>query len=91
VKSWGNKYYGATCFRTFQATDRTGYEIGPDAGGNSSPEPANHPRLLGLPGVTGAGTPLLGANSPATVLTAPFTWLKSQGPTGETLYIPAWK
>ena len=91
VKSWGNKYYGATCFRTFQASNRSNYDIGPDAAGDNSPEPVNHPRLLGLPGSTGAGAALLGANSPATVLTAPFTWLKQQGPTGETLFIPAWK
>jgi len=40
---------------------------------------------------TGAGTPLLGTNCPASTLTAPYTWLKVETSDGSTVYIPAWK
>ena len=40
---------------------------------------------------TGSGTPQLGANCPASTLTAPNTWIKVWKNTGEAVYIPAWK
>jgi hypothetical protein len=43
---------------------------------------------------TGSGTALLGSNSPATTLTAPFSWLKvrlNSGGTNDVCYIPVWK
>lgn len=42
-------------------------------------------------GTTGAGTPLLGANCPATVMAAPYTWIQSKAPDGTTVFLPAWK
>jgi len=40
---------------------------------------------------TGAGSALLGANSPASTLTAPYTWITVVTADGSTAYIPAWK
>lgn len=40
---------------------------------------------------TGAGTALLGTNSPAVTLTAPYTWLTVITADGSTAYVPAWK
>ncbi|MEI6282632.1 MAG: hypothetical protein WCP82_07940 [Alphaproteobacteria bacterium] len=40
---------------------------------------------------TGAGAAVLGANSPASTLTAPYTWIKAVSSDGSTVYIPAWK
>jgi hypothetical protein len=40
---------------------------------------------------TGAGSALLGANSPASTLTAPYTWITVVTSDGSTAYIPAWK
>lgn len=40
---------------------------------------------------TGAGSAALGANSPATTNTAPYTWIKVKTADGSTAYIPAWK
>jgi hypothetical protein len=40
---------------------------------------------------TGAGTALLGTNSPATTNAAPYTWLKVLTSDGSTGYIPVWK
>jgi hypothetical protein len=40
---------------------------------------------------TGAGSALLGANSPAVTLTAPYTWFKLMSSDGSTVYVPAWK
>lgn len=40
---------------------------------------------------TGGGSALLGANSPATINTAPYTWITAIAPDGTTVYIPAWK
>lgn len=40
---------------------------------------------------TGAGTALLGANSPAVTNTAPYTWIKMKTSDGSTVYIPVWK
>jgi hypothetical protein len=40
---------------------------------------------------TAAGVPLLGANCPATTLSAPFKWFKVKTQDGSTAYIPAWK
>lgn len=40
---------------------------------------------------TGAGTALLGSNSPASTLSAPFTWLTVISADGSTVYVPAWK
>lgn len=40
---------------------------------------------------TGSGTAALGANSPASTLSAPYTWIQSKAPDGSTVYIPAWK
>lgn len=40
---------------------------------------------------TGAGSALLGTNSPAVTNTAPYTWIKMKTSDGSTVYIPAWK
>jgi len=40
---------------------------------------------------TGAGSALLGANSPAGTLTAPYKWIKWKTSDGSTVYVPAWK
>lgn len=40
---------------------------------------------------TGAGSALLGANSPAVTLAAPYKWIKFQTSDGSTVYVPAWK
>ena len=40
---------------------------------------------------TGAGSALLGTNSPATTNTAPYTWLKVLTSDGSTGYVPVWK
>ena len=40
---------------------------------------------------TGAGSALLGANSPASTLTAPYTWITVITSDGSTGYIPVWK
>ena len=40
---------------------------------------------------TGGGVALLGANSPAGTLSAPFTWLRVVSNDGSTVYVPAWK
>jgi hypothetical protein len=40
---------------------------------------------------TGAGSSLLGANSPATTLTSPYTWISVITSDGSTAYIPCWK
>jgi len=40
---------------------------------------------------TGAGSSLLGANSPATTMTAPYTWISVITSDGSTAYVPCWK
>lgn len=40
---------------------------------------------------TGAGSALLGTNSPASTLTAPYTWITVVTSDGSTAYIPVWK
>ena len=40
---------------------------------------------------TGGGSASLGANSPATTNTAPYTWFKMKSGDGSTVYVPAWK
>lgn len=40
---------------------------------------------------TGAGTALLGTNSPAVTVAAPHTWLTFIDADGDTLFVPAWK
>jgi hypothetical protein len=40
---------------------------------------------------TGAGSALLGANSPAATLTAPYTWATVTTSDGSTGYLPIWK
>jgi len=40
---------------------------------------------------TGAGSALLGANSPASTLTAPYTWITVTTSDGSTGYMPVWK
>jgi len=40
---------------------------------------------------TGAGSALLGSNSPASTLTAPHVWIKWISSDGSAVYIPAWK
>lgn len=56
--------------------------------------------VLGINGIpkftgtnsSGAGTALLGAaNSPATVLSAPYTWISAVAADGTAVFIPAWK
>lgn len=40
---------------------------------------------------TGSGSALMGSNSPATINTAPYTWMQVKAADGTTVYIPAWK
>lgn len=40
---------------------------------------------------TGAGTPLLGSNCPASTLAAPYTWFSMTSSDGSVVYLPAWK
>lgn len=40
---------------------------------------------------TGAGSALLGTNSPATTLTSPYTWITVISNDGSTCYLPVWK
>lgn len=40
---------------------------------------------------TGSGSALLGSNSPASTLTAPYTWMTVTTSDGSTGYIPIWK
>ena len=40
---------------------------------------------------TGLGAALLGANSPAGVLSRPEGWLRIQCPDGDVGYIPVWR
>lgn len=40
---------------------------------------------------TGAGIAGFGANSPASTLTAPYTWIQVKTADGSTAYIPCWK
>lgn len=51
---------------------------------------AGIPRFNGT-NTTGAGSALLGANSPAVTNTAPYTWIQIVTADGSTAYIPAWK
>jgi hypothetical protein len=52
----------------------------------------NHAGILQFQqATTGAASAALGANSPATVATAPYTWIQAKAPDGTTVYIPAWK
>jgi hypothetical protein len=39
---------------------------------------------------TGSGSAALGANCPATTLTAPITWIQMETPSGATVFVPAW-
>lgn len=45
---------------------------------------------LRFDGSTGAGTPLLGSNCPASSLTSPYSWLKIQAQDGTPCVIPAY-
>lgn len=47
-------------------------------------------RFSGSQYSTGAGTPQLGSNCPASTLTAPNTWLEIEKSDGTTVYVPAW-
>ena len=40
---------------------------------------------------TGAGSALLGANSPAVTLTAPYTWVEMRANDNSVVYFPVWK
>lgn len=40
---------------------------------------------------TGSGSAALGANSPAIVVSAPYTWIQIVTQDGSTAYVPAWK
>jgi hypothetical protein len=40
---------------------------------------------------TGVGSALLGANCPATTVTAPYTWFKMKSGDGSLVYVPVWK
>ena len=51
---------------------------------------AGSPKFAGT-NSTGAGSALLGANSPAATLTAPYTWATVLAGDGSTCYIPLWK
>ena len=40
---------------------------------------------------TGVGLALLGANSPASIVSAPYTWVKVMVADGTVCYVPVWK
>ena len=40
---------------------------------------------------TGSGIALLAANSPASIVSAPYTWIKVTVTDGTVCYVPAWK
>lgn len=48
------------------------------------------PRFNGT-NTTGAGSALLGANCPASTVSAPYTWIQATSSDGSTVYIPVWK
>jgi hypothetical protein len=70
--------------------------LGPNGGQVYLGRPGAGPQFQGNPAfstgnTTGAGTALLGANSPAVSNTAPYKWLTVVCADGSTCYIPAWK
>ncbi len=62
------------------------------AGGSESVPTADTTGCLKCagPNATGAGTALLGTNSPAGTVAAPYTWLKAISSDGTIVWIPAW-
>ncbi len=48
------------------------------------------PRFSGN-NTTGVGSTLLGTNSPASSVSAPYTWIEVRSADGSVVYIPAWK
>ena len=73
--------------------------IGCDSSGTGASATANNQFVLGtanhqvriLNNTTGTGSPSLGANSPATTNSAPYTWFKMMSSDGSNVYVPAWK
>ena len=63
-------------------------EIGAEAAGTGT---ARAVKLMRLKGTTGEGSAALGANSPATANTEPYTWVEITSADGSTCYIPAFK
>lgn len=64
--------------------------------GDSTDPGDNNFRLTGIvnfagTNTTGAGIAAFGANSPASTLTSPYTWIQIKTSDGSTAYIPCWK
>lgn len=94
----GTNWYTTCIGKGTSATGQGGVAIGIDHLGNSATAAqdvvalgtSNHQVQI-LNNITGAGTPALGANCPATTLTAPYKWFKMMTADGSTVYVPAWK
>ncbi len=89
IRSSNMTFYGAAAFRT--TNPHAAAVLGPDSCLSGSTECTTHPLGLGAANVTGSGSAALGANSPATTNTAPYTWMKSIALDGSVVYVPAWK
>jgi len=83
----------ATFYNSTATTGATRVVITRGAADTSSTQVFEIGGLMKFSGLnsTGAGTALLGTNSPATTNAAPYTWLKVLTSDGSTGYIPVWK
>lgn len=66
-------------------------DIGAAQTGSSEMFRINGVMRFGGTNTTGAGAALLAANSPATVVAAPYTWIQALAADGTVVFIPAWK
>lgn len=83
--------YGAYISAIAFGTTRIGLNVQAQSGGSTNICAQFGGPVKLLTNSTGAGTALLGANSPASTLTAPYTWLQFISSDGSTVYVPAWK
>lgn len=84
--------YGIYIRTLAYGTNRTGLYVDAQSGGGGT----NICAYFGGPvkwnsNTTGAGSALLGTNSPAVTNTAPYTWITMISSDGSTVYVPAWK
>ena len=96
LRNWAGSDIGRVQFgglsSAFPSLKRSGttlqFRLADDSG--FSPAEFGIPKFSGT-NTTGAGSALLGTNSPASTLTAPYTWVQIVTADGSTAYIPAWK